>query len=201
MTLALYANGHGSRIGSELPIGTAGRLVRGRSLSGDATEAIDASGQVSIQSTGGVRDLEGIHRYPESAAIARGRGLAASRGPSAFGTRTSTRDASSNELRSVGRFGFGRRPSAGDDRRRTADIRRRVADTGGWRAITIEALIPTGLYADETVVLSTDATDVEGSFSKRMPRSTPVRASETLVRCRRQRPITPQAARKAAEDD
>ncbi|MWV38720.1 hypothetical protein [Natrialba sp. INN-245] len=163
VTLALYANGHGSRIGSELPIGTAGRLVRGRSLSGDATEAIDASGQVSIQSTGGVRDLEGYPPLPPN--LRRSLGdevwrLPADLPRSELERRLETRLRTSYDLSAVSVSVDGRARATIAAAPPTSVTGSRIPE--GWRAITIEALIPTGLYADETVVLSTDATDVEG---------------------------------------
>ncbi|MEY7850043.1 hypothetical protein AB7C87_12695 [Natrarchaeobius sp. A-rgal3] len=162
-TLAVYANSHGRRIGSELPVGTSRRLVRGRSLSADAIESVDAAGQVSIQSTGGVRDLEG---YPSLSPNLRRSledetwRLPADLPLSELERRLETRLRTTYDLSAVSVSIDARARATIAAAPPTSTTESRIPE--GWRSISIEALIPTGLCSGETVVLSIESDDVEG---------------------------------------
>ena len=59
--LGVVATSQGNRIATELPRDRAVPTVRGRTLSADAIDAVDAAGQVTIRPTGSISEFEG---YP-----------------------------------------------------------------------------------------------------------------------------------------
>ncbi|ELY67304.1 hypothetical protein C489_11093 [Natrinema versiforme JCM 10478] len=170
--LAVYAVSQGERAAAELPIGIERPVLRRRALAAEAIDSIDATGQVTIQTTGEIRDIDG---YPslspdlQATLEADSWRLPADLPLSALETRLETRLRTKYGLAAVsvsidgrGRATVAAAPPSGGDSTAVPD---------GWRAVSVGALLPAGLapgddvavhVSDDVVrgtVLSTDRSD------------------------------------------
>ncbi|RQG93123.1 hypothetical protein EA462_02660 [Natrarchaeobius halalkaliphilus] len=163
--LAMYANSLGARIASELPIGSSFPLVRNRSLSPESLESVDASGQVTIQSTGDVRDIEGypplsprVRHVLEQGSWRVPADLSLPELERRLEQRLRTTEnlaAVSVSIDGTGRATIAAAPPA-------SEVASRVPD--GWRAVSVPALVPSGAVPGEEIVVYTRDGAVTGSL-------------------------------------
>ncbi|AQL42159.1 hypothetical protein BV210_05285 [Halorientalis sp. IM1011] len=162
--LALYANSQGQKIAGELPRETSQPTERKRTLSAEAVDSVDGLGQVTIRTAGEIRGIDG---YPSlspdvHSALAEG----AWRLPADLPLPELERRLE-DQLRTD--HGLGEVSVSIDGRGRatitaappTAGVASRVPE--GWRAVTVAALLPTGLSPDDEVSVRTDEGSVEGT--------------------------------------
>lgn len=150
--LSIYATSQGERVASELPFGSGWPILRGRSLSAGAIDSVDAMGQVTIRTTGRIRDIDGYP--PLSPDVRTALEADAWRFPadlplSALETRLETRLRTGYELAAVsvsidgrGRATVAAAPASGDIA---------TAVPAGWRAVSIAALCPAGLAPGDVI--------------------------------------------------
>ncbi|ELZ13013.1 hypothetical protein C478_08838 [Natrinema thermotolerans DSM 11552] len=157
--LSASAASQGERIAAELPIGADRPTIRKRSLSAAAIDAVDAMGQVRIQTTGGVRDIDG---YPplspdmRTAIEADAWRLPAGLPLSALETRLATRLRTEYDLTAVSVSIDGRGRATVAAAPPTDGVAAAVPD--GWRAVSVSAPFPPGLVPGTTVeVVTRDA--------------------------------------------
>ncbi|SFC64653.1 hypothetical protein SAMN05444422_11318 [Halobiforma haloterrestris] len=161
--LGLYAHSQAERVAADLPLEAVRPARRGRGLSAAALESVDAAGRVAVAATGAVRDLEG---HPSLDPALRQRletdswRLPADLPLSALESRLEANLRTSYDLAAV---------SASIDERGRATVAAAPPANGvssrvpeGWRAVTIRALVPTGLAATDTVVVRTGSEAVRG---------------------------------------
>ena len=162
--VAAYAGSLGWRLATELPRKTSLPVERGQTLSGDAIDAVDAMGQVTIRASGEVRAFEGYPPLdPELRATLEDGAwrLPADLPLSELERRLEARLETTYDLEtaSVAVDGRGRAtitaapPSNG--------VARQVPE--GWRAVSVRALLPTGLAPGDDVLAVTDSTSVAGT--------------------------------------
>ncbi|QCS41967.1 hypothetical protein [Natrinema versiforme] len=162
--LAVYAVSQGERAATELPIGIERPVLRRRALSAEAIDSIDATGQVTIRTTGAVRSLDG---YPSLSPDLRATleadswRLPADLPLSAIETRLETRLRTEYALAAVsvsidgrGRATVAAAPPSGGDSTAVPD---------GWRAVSIDALLPTGLAPGDDVAVHVPDEAVRGT--------------------------------------
>ncbi|SIS01132.1 hypothetical protein [Natronorubrum thiooxidans] len=161
--LALYADSYGARLADELPRATAQPTVRTQPLAADAIDAVDAAGQVTIRSVGSVRDHEG---YPPLGPSLRttledGRWrLPADLSRSELETRLEDRLRTTHDLAAIdvaidgrGRATITAAPPIND---LAADV------PSGWRAVSVQTLVPAGIDSGDEVLVSTATTTIRG---------------------------------------
>lgn len=161
--LSLYANSQAEWLATSLPRDAEQPTVRGRTLSGEAVDAIDGTGHVSIAATGGVRDVDGYPRLPPAlrTELEEGRWrLPADLPLSELETRLADRLRTEYDLARVsvsidarGRATVAAAPPSGGVAPRTP---------AGHRAVSVGALVPTGLSAGDEVLLDTPDGSVSG---------------------------------------
>ncbi|WP_436346641.1 hypothetical protein [Natronorubrum sp. FCH18a] len=162
--LGLYATSWGVQLAADLPRTTAGSIERTQPLAADAIDAVDAMGQVTIRLSGGVREFEG---YPPlgpglRAALEDGSWRLPADCPlSELETRLEDRLRTSYDLEAIsvsvdgrGRATIAAAPPANG-------VAKQVPD--GWRAVSIRALLPTGLAPGDDVLVVTDSATVSGT--------------------------------------
>jgi len=123
--LTVSAASQGERVASELPFGAGRPTQRNRSLAAAAIDSVDAMGQVTVRTTGRIRDMDGYQSL--SPDVRQALEADAWRFPadlplSALETRLETRLRTEYELAAVA-VSIDRRVRPGDRRRRTG-IRR-----------------------------------------------------------------------------
>lgn len=161
--LAFYAASYGTRLATELPRATALKTVRERGLAGAATADVDAVGQVTLRSTGSVRELEGYPPLEPSlrAALVDGSWrLPADLPLPALERRLEDRLRTTHDLAAVdvaidghGRVTVTAAPPLNP-------IAKHVPH--GWRAVSVSALRPAGIESGERVSLHIGTTTVSG---------------------------------------
>lgn len=152
--LAVYAASQGERVASELPFGAGRPTQRTRSLSAEAIDSVDAVGQVTIRTTGRVRDIDGYQSL--SPDVRRALEADAWRFPAdlplaALETRLEARLRTEYELAAVAVSIDGRGRATVAAAPESGDIATAVPD--GWRAVSISALLPTGLRPGDDVAV------------------------------------------------
>lgn len=164
LMLALYAHNQGDRLGAELPRRLSLSRLRRRTLSADVIEFVGAAGRVTIRPTGEIRDMEGYPPLPSSVRAALEDGswrLPADLPLSELERRLEERLRTDHDLADVAvslderaRASITAAPPVGG-------LSRRVPD--GKRAVSIAALVPTGLARGDDVTVRTDARSVPGT--------------------------------------
>lgn len=161
--LGLYAHSQAETVAADLPIEAARHSRRERGLSAAALESVDAAGRVAIAAGGAVRDIDGhppldpgLRRMLESESWR----LPADLPLSELESRLEARLRTSYDLATV---------SASIDERGRATIAAAPPANGvssrvpeGWRAVTVRAVVPTGLAAGDRVVARPGADAVQG---------------------------------------
>jgi len=176
--LGLAATSWGRQLGTDLPRSTAGSIDRTQPLAADAIDAVDAMGQVTIRSSGSVREFEGYP--PLGPALRQSLADGAWRLPadlplSALETRLEAQLRSTYDLERV---------SVAVDRRGRATITAAPPTNGvakrvpeGWRAISVRTLVPTGLAPGDDVLATTGTDAVSGTVLSATVDSTPTIAT------------------------
>ncbi len=180
--LGLAATSWGRQLGTDLPRSTAGPLERTQPLAVEAIDAVDAMGQVTIRSSGGVREFEGYP--PLGPALRQALEDGAWRLPadlplSALETRLETLLGSTYDLEMV---------SVAVDRRGRATITAAPPANGvakrvpeGWRAISVRTLVPTGLAPGDDVLATTGTDAVSGTVLDATVDSAPATAQASTT--------------------
>ena len=160
--LGVVATSQGNRIATELPRDRAVPIVRGRPLAADAIDDIDAMGQVTIRSTGSIREFEG---YPSPSP-----GLRTALATDAWRFPADLR-LSELERRLERRlrtdYGLSKVAVAVDGRGRASiaaappvkGVARTLPD--GTRAVTVAGLLPTGIEPGDRVAISVGDDDAD----------------------------------------
>ncbi|WP_440766813.1 hypothetical protein [Natronorubrum sp. DTA7] len=160
----LYATSWGSRLATDLPRATAGSTERTQPLAADAIDAVDAMGQVTIRSSGGVREFEG---YPPLGPALRATledgawRLPADCPIAALETRLEDRLRTSYDLEAASVSVDGRGRATITAAPPANSVAKRVPE--GWRAVSTRALLPTGLAPGDDVLVVTESTTVSGT--------------------------------------
>ncbi|MEY7850972.1 hypothetical protein AB7C87_17430 [Natrarchaeobius sp. A-rgal3] len=161
--LGVVATSQGNRIATELPRDRAFPIVRGPALSADAIDAVDAIGQVTIRSTGAIREFDGYPPLSPTLRTVLEEGawrLPADLQLSELERRLEQRLQTEHGLAlvEVSIDGRGRATIA------AAPPAKGVATTlgDGVRAVTVTGLLPTGIEPGDTVVVGNDETAVDG---------------------------------------
>ncbi|WP_123536463.1 potassium transporter TrkA [Halosimplex salinum] len=163
LMLALYANSQGSRLATDLPGDLSQASRSQRTLSAEAVDSVDGSGQVMVRATGEIRDVEGYPPLsPELRATLESGAwrLPADLPLSELETRLEDQLRSDYDLADAavaidarGRASIAAAPPS-------RDLAERVPD--GWRAVSFSALLPTGLAPGDEVVVDAGDTSVSG---------------------------------------
>lgn len=154
LMISLYAHAHGDRTGEEMPKHLSLRRLRDRTLSSEVVELVGGLGQVSVTVVGEVEDLEGYPPLPDDvrAEIRDGEWTfpadlpiseIESRLADTLRTKFDVADASV-EIDDRGRAHVAAAPPAGG-------VSKRVPPA--HRAVSIRALVPTGLARGEAVTV------------------------------------------------
>jgi hypothetical protein len=163
--MGAYAESLGTRLGTKLHRGVPRSTERGRPLSADAIDAVDAAGQVTVRPAGEVRDVDGHPPLPTALRDRLEEGawrLPADLPVGELERRLEQRVRSGYDVEAV---------SVDIDRRGRATIAA-APPTGrpgydvpeGYRAVTLAALVPSGLApGDEITVLTGEGDPVEGT--------------------------------------
>ena len=178
MMLALYAHSQGDKLGQELPRRFSLQGLRRRTLSADVVEFVGGMGRVTITPSPPIRDLEGYPPLPADLreTLAEGRWAFPADLPlSELESRLAERLRTEYDLTDVsvavderGEATIAAAPPSGG-------LSRRVPAT--HRAVSIAALVPTGLARGESVRVITDEGTVEGTLLSAT--SDPKKASPT----------------------
>jgi len=154
LMISLYAHDQGDKAGSQVPRHLSLRRIRDRTLSADVVELVGGLGQVRIEVVGTVEDLEGYPPLPEAlrAEVRDGEWTFPADLPiSELETRLADALRTKFDLADVaveiderGRARVAAAPPAGG-------VGKRV--TRGHRAVSICALVPTGLASGEDVTV------------------------------------------------
>lgn len=159
--LGVVATSQGNQIATDLPRDRSGPIVRGKTLSADAIDAIDAAGQVTISSTGAIREYEG---YPP---LSRPLRTALEDGAWRFPADLQRSELARRlERRLTTEHGLARVDVSLDGRGRAtitaAPPEKGVARTlsPGVRAVTVTGLLPTGIEPGDRVTIDTNEVTV-----------------------------------------
>ncbi len=162
--LGAVTTSQGARIATELPRNQTFPLVRGKSLSAEAIDAVDAAGHVTIRSTGPIREFDG---YPPLSPAVR---TALEEGRWRFPADLQLAELERRlERRLRTEYGLARVECSIDGRGRTtitaAPPEKGVATSlaAGTRAVTIGGLLPSGIEPGDDVVIDTDTAVVHGT--------------------------------------
>jgi len=158
MMVTLYAHAQGDRMGAEFPRRITLRTLRDRGLSADVVERVGQFGQVRVRATGDVGDVEGYPPLPDAlrATVRDGEWTFPADLPlSELESRLEERLRTDHDLAAVaasiddrGRATISAAPPVGA-------LSRRVPT--GQRAVSVEALVPTGVArGDEATVQTAD---------------------------------------------
>lgn len=164
MMATLYAHAQGDRMGAEFPRRFTLKNLRDRGLSAEAVERVGRFGQVRLRATGEVGDVEGYPPLSDDlrATIRDGEWTFPADLPlSELERRLADRLRTEHDLAEVtvsvddrGRATVNAAPPVGA-------LSRRVPS--GKRAVSVDALVPTGLARDDEVTVSTADGEVEGT--------------------------------------
>ena len=164
MMLALYAHSQGDRLGASLPKRFSLRSIRRRTLSMDVVDFVGGIGQVTIEPAGQVGDMEGYPPLPADVRTAIEAGawkFPADVPLDELERRLADRLRSEYDLAdaaatidSQGRATISAAPPSGG-------LSRRVPE--GHRAVSVNALVPTGVARGEKVRILTDGGTVSGT--------------------------------------
>ncbi len=164
LMISLYAHSKGDRMGAEFPRRLSLAGLRERTLSRDVIDLVGARGEVRVEVTGEVLDMEG---YP----------------PPTMATRAAIRD---GEWRFPADLPLSELETRFEDRLRTeldlADVSATIDEHGratvvaapplsgvskrvpvGRRAVSVETLVPTGIARGDEVTLAGDGVAVDGT--------------------------------------
>ena len=163
LMLALYANSQGVTLAEELPRDLSQASQSQRTLSAEAVDSVDGSGQVMVRATGEIRDIEGYPSLSPELRTTLETGawrLPADLPLSELETRLEDQLRHDQDLvdAAVSIDARGRASIAAAPPSR--DLADRVPD--GWRAVTFDALLPTGLSPGDEVVVAAGETTVSG---------------------------------------
>lgn len=163
MMLSLYSHAQGDKLGAELPRRFSFRELGTRTLSGEVIFNVGGLGRVEVVPFGDIQDIEGYPPLSDELRdeIASGRWEFSSDLPiEAIETQLEDRLIASYELSEVevevddkGRARIAAAPPLGS-------LSKRVST--GERAVSINALLPTGIARGERVLLRLPDTDIEG---------------------------------------
>jgi len=164
MMVTLYAHAQGDRMGAEFPRRITLRTLRDRGLSADVIERVGQFGQVRVRATGDVGDVEGYPPLPDAlrATIRGGEWTFPADLPlSELETRLEERLRTDHDLAAVaasiddrGRATISAAPPVGA-------LSRRVPT--GERAVSVEALVPTGVARGDEATVATGGEAVAGT--------------------------------------
>ncbi|MFU8866680.1 potassium transporter TrkA [Natronococcus sp.] len=164
LMLALYAHNQGDKLGAELPKRLSLTQLRQRTLSADVIEFVGTAGRVTIRPTGEIRDVEGYPPLPSSLRTTIKESswrLPADLPLSELEVRLEERLRTEHDLADVAvslderaRASITAAPPAGG-------LSRRVPD--GQRAVSVAALVPTGLARGDEVTVRSDARSIAGT--------------------------------------
>jgi len=161
--VALYANSQGATLAERVPRDLSEASRSQRTLSADAVDSVDGSGQITVRASGEIRDIEG--HPPLSPGLRRtlengGWRLPADLPLSELETRLADQLRTDYDLVDVsvsidarGRASVAAAPPS-------RDLAERVPD--GWRAVSIDALLPTGLAPGDEVTVESNSATVSG---------------------------------------
>ncbi|WP_415378749.1 potassium transporter TrkA [Halosimplex sp. TS25] len=161
--VALYANSQGAALAERVPRNLSQATQSQRTLSAEAVDAVDGSGQITIRTSGAIRDIEGhpplspdLRRTLENGAWR----LPADLPLSELETRLADQLRTDYDLvdASVSIDARGRASIAAAPPSR--DLAERVPD--GWRAVSIDALLPTGLAPGDEVTVEAGSATASG---------------------------------------
>lgn len=162
--LSLYAHAQGDKLGATLPRRFSLRALRRQTLSADVVDFVGGFGEVTVRPAGDVRDMEaypplppelrarireGAWRFPADLPLAE----LESRLVERLKTEYDLADAAVR-IDARGRADIAAAPP-------TSGLSRRVPQ--GHRAVSISALLPTGMARGERVTVVTDAARVDGT--------------------------------------
>ena len=165
LMLALYAHSQGDKLGAALPKRFSLSQLRQRTLSADAIEIVGGIGQVTVEPRGEVEDMEGYPSVPaELRAEIRGESW---RLPADLPLAELERRL---EERLVADYGLTDALVTIDERGRATiavappagRLSKRIQ--AGTRAVSVDALVPTGLARGELLTVETAAGAVDGSL-------------------------------------
>ncbi|MCU4972523.1 potassium transporter TrkA [Halobacteria archaeon AArc-m2/3/4] len=164
LMLALYAHSQGDKLGAELPRRVSFTSFRKRTLSADVVEFVGTVGQVTVRPGGEVRDMEGYPPLPQTLRTTIRDGswrLPADLPLSELEVRLEERLRTDHDLADVsatideqGRATIAAAPPS-------SGLSRRVPE--GRRAVSIDALVPTGLSRSDAVRIVTADGTVSGT--------------------------------------
>jgi len=181
LMLCFYAHAKGDQLGGTLPRHFTLKRLRERTLSADVVDLVGGIGQARVEVVGAVADMEGYPPVPEDL-----------RAAVAAVEWTFPADLPLDELerrfeeRLRSEFDVADADVRVDERARAAvtvapplsGVSRRVP--AGKRAVSVNALIPTGVARGDVVTLHTDAGDCAGTVvAARSTRETAVETSES----------------------
>ncbi|WP_128476466.1 potassium channel family protein [Halorussus pelagicus] len=164
MMATLYAHAQGDRMGAEFPRRLTLRGLRERGLSADAVERVGRFGQIRVRTTGEVGDVEGYPPLPDDLreTIRDGEWTFPADLPlSELERRLEDRLRTDYDLAAVAVALDSRGQATVSAAPPTGALSRRVPP--GERAVSVEALVPSGLARKDEVTVSTPAGDVTGT--------------------------------------
>jgi len=163
LMLALYANSQGSALAGGLPRDLSQATRSQRTLSADAVDSVDGSGQVTVRATGEIRGIEGYPPLSPELLTTLETGvwrLPADLPLSELETRLEDRLRSDYGLADVAVSVDARGRAAVAAAPPSRDLADRVPD--GWRAVSFTTTVPTGLSPGDEVVVDAGDTTVSG---------------------------------------
>ncbi|WP_435359417.1 potassium channel family protein [Haloarchaeobius sp. DFWS5] len=180
MMLALWAHNQGDKLGANMPRRFSLSGIRKRTLSADVVDFVGGVGKVTLRPTGPVRDMEGYPPLPADlrTTIATGSWqLPADLPLSELETRLVERLKTEYDLAdaavsldSQGRASITAAPPA-------SGLSRRIPT--GQRAVSVQALVPTGCARGDDLTLRTSDRTIEGTLlSADSSGDTPAKATE-----------------------
>jgi len=179
MMLSLYGHSQGDKLGATLPRRFSLRKLQRRTLSADAVDFVGGIGEVTVEPSGPITDLEGYPPLPADLRETLQSGswrLPADLPLSELETRLADRLRTEYDLADVtveiDARGTARIAAAPP----TSSLSRRIPY--GHRAVSVSALVPTGLARGDRVRVLTDEGSVEGTLIS--ARSDPKRASPAV---------------------
>lgn len=164
LMLSLYAHHQGDKLGAELPHRLSLTTLRQRTLSADVVELVGSVGQVTVQPTGAVRDVEGYPPLPADLRRTLQEGswrLPADLPLSELEARLEERLRTDHDLADVqvtidehARATIAAAPPSGG-------LSRRVP--AGKRAVSLATLVPTGLARGDEVTVRAGGRSIDAS--------------------------------------
>ncbi|WP_424019927.1 potassium transporter TrkA [Halorientalis pallida] len=162
--IALYANSQGQKIAAELPRETTQPTERKRTLSAEAVDAVDGLGQVTIRTAGEIREIDGYPSLSPDVRTALEEGawrLPADLPLPELERRLEDQLRTDHDLGEVSVSIDGRGRATITAAPPTTGVASRVPD--GWRAVSVSALLPAGLTAEDKVTVRTGEGSVAGT--------------------------------------